>query len=241
MKKTLLLVTSVLLTTILFAQEEPKTESKKNMNLSGRPNDHFLLQFGVTNWAGKPDSIATKGLSRSFNMYFMFDFPFKTNPHLSLAIGPGIGTDNIYFDKMYVGIKDITSTLQFKNLADTSHFKKYKLTTAYLEAPIEFRYSSSPQTPNSSYKFALGIKIGTLLKAHVKGKTWEDKKGNTLLDYTQKETGKHFFNSYRFVATARFGRGPFNLFGSYQLNKLFKEGVGPDVRPFTIGLTISGL
>ena len=241
MKKTLLLVISVLLTMILFAQDEPKPESKKNINLSGRPNDHFLLQFGVTNWAGKPDSIATKGLSRSFNMYFMFDFPFKTNPHLSLAIGPGIGTDNIYFDKMYVGIKDNTPTLQFKNLADTTHFKKYKLTTAYLEAHIEFRYSSSPQTPNASYKFALEVKIGTLLKAHVKGKTWEDKNGNTLLDYTQKETGKHFFNSYRFLATARFGRGPFNLFGSYQLNKLFKEGVGPDVRPFTIGLTISGL
>jgi len=241
MKKTLLLVTTFLLTTALFAQEEPKTESKKNINLSGRANDHLLIQLGVTNWAGKPDSINTKGLSRSFNMYFMFDFPFRTNPHLSLAIGAGVGTDNIYFDKMYVGIKDITPALQFKNVADTSHFKKYKLTTAYLEAPIEFRYSSNPLTPNSSYKFALGVKIGTILNAHVKGKTWEDKNGNTLLDYTQKETGRHFFNSYRFLATARFGRGPFNIFGSYQLNKLLKEGAGPDVRPFTIGFTLSGL
>src|SRR5437762_11008273 len=175
MKKTLLLITSVLLTIILFAQEEPKTKSKKNINLSGRANDHLLIQLGVTNWSGKPDSIKTKGLSRSFNMYFMFDFPFKTNPRFSIAIGPGIATDNIYFDKMYVGIKDVTSTLQFKNVADTNHFKKYKLSTAYLEAPLELRFSSNPETPNSSYKFALGVKIGALLNAHVKGKDWEAK------------------------------------------------------------------
>jgi len=241
MKKTLLLVSVVLLTTVLFAQDEPKTDSRKNINLSGRANDHFLIQLGITNWTGKPDSITTKGLSRSLNMYFMFDFPFKTNPHLSIAIGPGIGSDNIFFDKMYVGLKDLTSTLHFQNVADTNHFKKYKLVTAYLEAPIEFRYSSSPQTPNTSYKFALGVKIGTLLNAHVKGKTLQNKNNGTILDYIQKETDKKFFNSYRFLATARFGRGPFNLFGSYQLNKLFKEGVAPDVRPYTIGLTISGL
>src|SRR5438552_17252368 len=127
MKKTSLLILFGLIGVVLFAQNEPKPNAKTKSSLRSRANDHFLLQVGVTNWAGKPDSIKTKGLSRSFNMYFMFDFPFKTNPHLSLAIGPGIGTDNIYFDKTYVGIKDNTSTLQFKNVADTNHFKKYKL------------------------------------------------------------------------------------------------------------------
>lgn len=241
MKKITFLICCSLFLTAAFAQDEPNTNSKKTINLSSRANDHFMIQFGITNWSGKPDSIKTKGLSRSFNMYFMFDFPFRTNPHLSIAIGPGIGSDNIFFDKMYVGIKDITSTLHFTNVADTNHFKKYKLSTAYLEAPIEFRYSSNPESPNSSYKFALGIKIGTPLNAHVKGKTWENKNGSLLLDYTQKEADKHFFNSYRFVATARFARGPLNIFGSYQLNKLFKEGTAPDVRPFTIGIGLSGL
>ena len=242
MKKLITLSLALAFVFPLFAQDSTGAKpKKKDFNLSNRANDHFMIQIGYNAWSARPDTIRTKGLPRSFNMYFMFDFPFKTNPHLSLAIGPGVGTDNIYFDKMYVGIKDNSSTLQFKNLEDTSHFKKYKLTTAYLEAPIEFRYSSNPETPNSSYKFALGVKIGALLNAHVKGKTWENKNGGVLLDYIQKETGKHFFNSYRFLATARFGRGPFNLYGSYQLNKLFKEGVAPDVRPFTIGLTISGL
>src|SRR4051812_12843953 len=98
MKRTLLLFSLVLLGSSVFAQDEPKPKSKPN--LSNRANDHFMIQLGVTKWAKKPDSINTKGLSRSFNMYIMLDFPFKTNPHISAAIGPGIATDNIYFSKM---------------------------------------------------------------------------------------------------------------------------------------------
>lgn len=240
MKKTLLLSSFIFLGIVLFAQDEPKPVPEK-VNLKGRANDHFLLQIGSTNWAGRPDTIKTKGLSRSFNAYFMFDFPFKSNPHLSVGIGAGVGTDNIYFDKTYVGIKDVTEKLQFKDQSDTNHFKKNKLTTALLEAPLELRFSSKPATPNKSVKVALGIKAGILLNAHIKQKTFQNASGSTLIAYTDKQSSKHFFNSNRFVGTARIGYGVFSLFGTYQINTLFKEGLGPDVRPYTIGLTLSGL
>jgi hypothetical protein len=241
MKKIFFIAIAALIATSIFAQDSTSFNPKKKPNLRGRANDHFLLQFGVTNWAGKTDSMHTKGLSRSFNMYFMFDFPFKSNPRFSVGIGVGIGTDNIYFSKTYIGIKDNTSYLQFQDVSDTNHFKKYKLATATLEAPLELRFSSHPETPNKSVKVALGIKAGILLNAHTKGKIWQNSAGNTLLSYTEKQTSKRFFNSNRFVATARIGYGVFSLFGTYQLNPLFKEGLGPDVRPYTIGLTLSGL
>jgi hypothetical protein len=231
-----------LITLTLFAQDEPKPETKKQQpNLKSRANDHFLLQFGYTSWAKKPDSIHTQGFSRSWNMYFMFDFPFKSNPKISVAIGAGVGTDNIYFDKTYIGIKDITPTLRFQDVSDTVHFKKYKLATAFLEAPLELRFSSNPATPNKSYKVAIGIKGGIFLQAHTKGRILQNASGATLNEYTLKETSKRFFNSSRFAATARLGYGVVSAFGTYQLNTLFKEGLGPDVRPFTIGLTLSGL
>ena len=93
------------------------TVKKKNepINLAGRANDHFMIQLGYTGWAGQPDSINTSGFSKSFNVYFMFDFPFKTNPKLSMAFGPGISSDHIIFKETYVGIKDITETLQFSD------------------------------------------------------------------------------------------------------------------------------
>jgi len=241
MKKILLVVLCTLTIASIFAQDEPKPEPKKKPNLASRANDHLLLQFGYTSWARIPDSINTKGFPRTFNAYFLFDFPFKSNPKISVGIGAGVGTDNIFFDKTYVGIKDITPTLQFHDQSDTTHFKKNKLGTAYLEAPLELRFSSNPANPNKSFKVALGIKGGLLMGAHIKQKTQQSSTGATLNDYIEKQYSKRFFNSSRFSGTVRIGYGVFSVFGTYQINALFKEGLGPDVRPWTIGLTLSGL
>ena len=240
MKKIVLIAISSLFLTSVFAQDTTNI-LKKTSGLAGRANDHFLLQFGYMGWAGRPDTIRTKGFPHSFNVYFMFDMRFKSNPKLSVGIGAGVGTDNIYFDKMDVDIKDPTSTVVFADASDTTHFKKLKLATAILEAPIELRFSAHPETPNKTFKVALGFKAGVLVDAHTKGKDWVSSTGTTLIAYTQKESSKRFFNSNRFMATARIGYGVFSVFGTYQLNPLFKEGLGPDVRPYTIGLTLSGL
>ena len=239
MKKLLLAPLCVLITFFAFSQDAPKPK-KKAIDMSNRANDHFLLQFGYTSWAGKPDSINTKGLSKSINAYFMFDFPFKTNPNLSMAFGPGISTDHILFTKTYVGIKDQTNAIQFTNREDTNHFKKTKLATAYLEAPIELRYAANPET-GKGFKAAIAVKVGTLLNAHTRNTKFEDKNGNSLNDYVMKESSKRFMNKTRISAQARFGYGHFTLYGSYQLTTLFRDGAGPQVRPFSIGITLSGL
>jgi hypothetical protein len=243
MKKIALVLFSFLLTNFLFAQDSLSTPKRKKepINLSGRANDHFMIQLGVTNWSGIPDSISTKGFSKSFNFYFMFDFPFKTNPRLSVAFGPGISSDHIIFNKTYVGIKDATPTLRFINQADTNHFKKTKLNTTYLEAPVEFRYTAKPLNSDKSFKWAIGAKVGTMLDAHTRNKEFQNKSGNTLNSYTMKEKSKRFFNTTRLIGTARVGIGHFSLYGSYQLTSLFNEGVAADIKPYTIGLTISGL
>ena len=243
MRKLITAALLLALSTGVFAQADttvPKTVRSTNGAIT-RSNDHFLMQLGYTTWTGKPDSIKTKGFPRGFNLYLMLDFPFKTNPHWSVALGPGISTDNIYFDEMYVGIKDNTSTLRFEDRSDTVHFRKYKLATAFLEAPVELRYRFNKNDDRSSVKIALGAKVGTLLNAHVKGKELQDKNDNTLNDYILKENSKKFFNKTRLSLTGRVGYGHYSLFASYALTPLFKEGLAPTIRPLTLGLTLSGL
>lgn len=241
MKKFLSLVACAFFTAALFAQDSTVTLRKKPVDLSNRSNDHFLVQLGYAGWTSAPDSAKPSGLSKSFNVYFMFDFPFKTNPKLSIALGPGIATDHILFKEKYVGIAARTSTIPFTDQSDTNHFKKTKLATAYLEAPIEFRYTSDPMNPGKSFKFAIGVKVGTMISAHTRNSKLQDKNDNMLNDYVMKESSKAFFNKNRLSATARVGVGHFTLFGSYQLTTLFKDGNGPAVKPFSIGLTLSGL
>ena len=114
------------------------------------------------------------------------------------------------------------------------------MATTYLEAPIEFRYSADPAT-GKGLKLAIGVKIGTLIKAQTRNTKFENKNGTSINDYVMKESSKRFFNKNRLSGMARIGYGHFSLYGSYQFTPLLRDGFGPQVRPYTIGLTLSGL
>lgn len=200
-----------------------------------------MLQFGGAMWQNKPDSIKTGGFSRTFNIYLMTDFPFKTSPKLSVALGVGLSTDHVFLDKMTAGITSTASSVPFKNVSDTNHFKKYKVSTSFLEIPIELRFSSNPDADGKSFKVALGLKGGTMLSAWTKGKDLQNRNGGTVNEYIEKEKSKKFFNTTRISAIGRIGYGHFTVFGSYSFTSLFKEGRGPKMNAASIGLTLSGL
>ncbi|MBA2330352.1 MAG: PorT family protein [Flavisolibacter sp.] len=241
MRRILLLAGMLFITGVVTAQTDTLRRPVLSTKNAPRSSDHLIFQLGYLSWNGAPDSISTSGLPRTFNAYLALDFPFKTNPKLSVAVGVGAATDHMYFDKMTVGIKDRTPSVVFNDQSDTNYFKKYKLATAYLEAPLELRFRSKPDDDRRSFKFAVGIKVGQLLSSHVKGKTLQNRNGDVLNDYKMKEYSKEFFNKQRFSATARIGFGHFSAFGSYSINPLFREGMGPVIRPMSIGLMISGL
>ncbi len=219
----------------------PKPATPAKIDLSSRSNDHFMLQYGFDNWSGSPDSTTPQGFSRHFNAYVMLDKPFKTNPHFSVGLGVGIGSSNMFFERKNIDVKSTNARLPFQDLDSANHFKKYKLTTVYAEAPVELRYSTHPEDDNKSFKAALGVKIGTLLNAHTKGKTLEDKNGTSLNNYIAKESSKKFFNSTRLSVTARIGYGIVSVHGAYTVTGILKDGVGPVIRPYSIGIAISGL
>lgn len=219
----------------------PKT-NWNTVAMSNRSSDHLLLQVSYDSWANMPDSIQTRGLSRGFNAYFLFDFPFKSSPKFSVAIGAGISTSNMFFENTYIDITGRRADrLSFQNVTDTNHFKKYKLVTTYLEAPVELRFSSNPLNNRKSVKAAIGVKVGTMISASTKGKNLLNRNNDVINSMTQKEKAKRYFNTTRIALTGRLGFSNWSVFGSYQVNAFIKEGFGPDVRPFSIGLTLSGL
>lgn len=222
-----------------------KKKDWSKVNLSGRANDHFVFQAGYDGWAGETTGIRTKGIGRFLNVYFMLDLPFKSDPRFSVGIGAGIGSSSINFDKMEPQIAGTGATFVFNDMADSttysSRFKKFKMVEAWAEAPVEFRWVANPENSNKSWKAGVGIKIGTMLNAHTKGKNLQNNAGQTINSFTLKESSKRYFNSLRLAATARVGYGPFNLYMAYQVNSLIKENVGPQVHPYSIGLQFSGL
>ncbi len=225
-------------TTLLSQTTLPKYEPKKNL-----PNDHFMVQISSDYWLNAPDSISSHrdGSTRGANVYFMINKPFQSNAHLSAAFGLGIGTSHHFFNRMNADITGITPKLRFNSLDTLPRFSKYKISTSYLELPIEIRYFSKPENPNKSVKIAIGVKIGTLLDAHSKGKTLVNGAGTKLKDYTEKLSSKSYFNSTRLAATARFGYANFTVFGSYNITQVFKDKVATNMSLLQVGMTFSGL
>jgi len=250
MKQIALLFTALLLIAANVSAQNPakadSTKRKKDWSKVklDRANDHFMLQLGYDGWAPLPDTIKTKGFSHSVNVYVMLDFPFKTDARFSVGLGLGISGSSIKFDKQQPNVIAQSNTLPFTDFSGTNagnHFKKYKLVSTYLEAPVELRFVGDPENSDRSWKAAVGVKAGVLLNVHTRGKTLVNAAGNTLNNYTEKQSSKNFFNGTRLAGTARIGYGHVSLFGQYAITSFIKDGRGPAIHPFSIGITFSGL
>lgn len=245
MKKIVFVVFSCLFVTMAFAQDSipSSTSNTKKINLINKPGDHLMLQLSSDHWASMPDSISShqSGFSRGFNVYFMYNKPLKNAPNYAIGIGLGVSTSNIVFKKMNVDLNATSATLPFTPLDLSNHFKKFKLATTYLEVPVELRYFAKPDNPNKCLKAAIGLKFGTLLNTHTKGKTLENSADQTINTYTEKENSKRYINGTQIMGTARIGYGIFSLFGSYGLTTILKSGYGANMRLFQVGITLSGL
>jgi hypothetical protein len=228
-------------TTLVPAATPAPVEIKKKdwskVDLSHRANDHFMVQIGYDGWAAKPDTLNTAGISRSFNFYFLLDFPFKTDPRLSVGAGLGIGSSNMYFKNQ----KSPLSVLPTADAGGGDHFKKYKLVTTFLEVPLELRYALDPENTNKSWKFAMGVKVGTLLSAYSKGKNVENSSGQVTDAVIEKQKANTYFNNLKLAGTARISKGVFGIFGQFQFTSLIKAPYSTAVYPFSVGICFSGL
>ena len=233
----------VIVFAFLFSASAFSQTTNKQIKIPNRAADHLMIQLGHNFWNGTADTVTgfIKGFNRSANAYIMIDKPFKNSPKFSAGIGIGVGTSNIYFKNMEVKIGATKTRLPFVRTDTGNHYKKYKLATAFLEIPVELRFMVHPETPNKSFKGAVGFKVGTLLSAHTKGKGLETAGGTKLNGSAVKESSKSYFNTSRISLTARAGYGIFSLYGAYGFTNIFKDGVAPVTRLGQIGITISGL
>ncbi len=244
MKKVILSLLTILLFSGL-AQAQTTATEKKMADLSSRPADHLMIQFGSDSWVGAPDSVKTSGMGRHFNIYFMLDKPFRTNNKFSLAYGVGFGTNNQYIDKRtIVDLSQVGNSIRFKQLDSLANrYDKQKVATVYLQVPAEIRYYSNPANPAKSWKLAAGIKVGLLFKGYTKMKDYQTASGNSFYGktYVQKVSNKRFFTSNDVTLTARAGYGILSLNVGYSVTPVIRDGYGPSFNGLSVGLSISGL
>jgi len=240
MKHFIFSLTLLLLSIFVFAQEEkPETNESKlkettdaiKTKTSGGSRDRVVLEMMFDNWLHKQDGLKVRWYSRGFNAYFMYDIELGKSK-FSFAPGVGVSTSSIFTNSALV--KDSTGLSLVER---TDEYKKNKIGLTYVDIPLELRFRASPNAKNKSFKFALGFKAGVLADGKTKLKQ-EDAFGDMKI---YKEKRYPDFQRFRYGATFRIGYGPFNVVAYYQLSNVFKNNMGPDVTPISIGISINGL
>lgn len=229
--KRVLLIGLLFFSPLYLLAQDAKDNSKDDV-VKKPSRDFLMIQLTHERWQA-PDSIGTTGIGRGANIYLCYDFPIN-NSNFSFAAGLGIGTANIYLDNQEIALVDNDSVSQAEFIGESKDYKKYKLTTAYVEAPFELRYYGNKNNRNKGFKAAIGLRVGNLIAAHTKGK-----ETGTKIIY--KVGSKNYLETWRFAATARIGWGNITLLGTYNLNNLYKDGQGPEITPYSIGICITGL
>lgn len=113
-------------------------------------------------------------------------------------------------------------------------FSKNRFKTFYIDAPFMFEINTGDHK-NKSFHLSVGAIVGYKFTTRMKYKYKED--GN---EQKVKDNNNFNTNPFKVNLTARAGVGRLNLFATYALTPLFESGRGPELYPFTVGVTLLG-
>lgn len=152
--------------------------------------------------------------------------------HLGFVTGLGVSWNNYRFNDKNVTLEKGPQELIIHDVSPYD-YKKNKLTVSYLNVPLLLEFQTPGHNQASRFHLSGGINVGLRLGSHTKQMVFIDGEREKF-----KEHKDFYINPFRYDATARVGWGRINLFASYALNTLFRDGKGPELTPFTAGLRI---
>jgi len=122
----------------------------------------------------------------------------------------------------------LEDTIPFTIEDDGTSYKKNKLKTTFLEIPLML--TLSPTNGRNPFYLSAGVYGGVLLGAKQKLKDDNGNKTKIKDDFN--------LNKFRYGVVGRIGFGPFAVYAQMSMTELFKEGQGPELTPFNVGISI---
>ena len=230
---------------ILEMEEQSKSsgssESKKKRKKKFKPhwagleiglNNYLTPDFDMTLPADQSYMDLNTGKSWNVNLNIVdYGFGLGTS-YVGIATGLGFELMNYNFDGQNGIMKDDVSREIVGYFPDyAGNITKSKMNITYVTAPLllEFQIPTGNKRIHISGGVVGGIKL------------WS----NTKIKYTvagekskEKAKGDYNLTPLRWGFTARVGYRMLNLYANYYMMPLFKEGQGPELYPFSVGLVI---
>ena len=135
---------------------------------------------------------------------------------------------------VYPTIDEYTKDYTWGEIDTINNYSKNRFKTWFINAPFLLELNTGDHK-NKSFHISAGAIVGFDVQTKMKYVYKEN-------DAEQKEKDKQSFNTnpFRVSLTARVGIGWFNVFATYSLTPLFENNRGPELYPFTVGVTLLG-
>ncbi len=243
MKKLILILLCTSLPVIGMAQTKENTkDNKSGSNLKekvtkAKAQDFIYVHFNWMSMLNSPSGMSVSPFSRGMDFGFMWDQPLGKSP-ISLAAGIGFSFENVFMNSfLRDSLNNGEQTLYFKDINATvnpldpnpnsPHWRKYKLSTAIIELPIEFRYRMKTNTRNT-FKFSLGFKVGYVIDSWEKyvGLAAENYGNNLMEEVRAVNYGVPGISRLRYGAMFKIGYSRFQAYAHYSIGGFFQDNKG---------------
>ncbi len=203
------------------------------------------------------DLQTTKSWAAHLNFYEQ-NIALSKNKKWGMVTGLGLNWNNYRFS-MDTRLNADSSELH-GYIDQGISIRKSKLTSLYFDIPLLFEFQTNSYHKKNSFHISAGMIMGVRLSSHTKkyydewNKTHDVALYNSELDdyevvathtspnYSkEKDFDDFYMNPFKWDATARIGWGFINLFATYSVNTLFKKDKGPELYPWTVGITLVNL
>ncbi len=168
--------------------------------------------------------------SISFAINFMEFYIPLAKEKLGFSTGMGVEFNKYTLDRdvTIASTKDTT----FGVVDATKDINKNLLKTTMVNVPL-FLETNIGKDAAHSFHLAVGGMVSYSLGSKTKQKFEQAGK-----DHKAKDRTDFNMNDFRFNAVARVGYGDFTLFASYSLTPMFDKDDGPELYPFTVGISL---
>jgi len=169
-----------------------------------------------------------KSISLSLNIWEWY-IPIAKEK-LGLLSGVGFEFNNYYLDRDITLFADEDTTIGFADA--TKSIEKNRFKSSMINVPLMLETNIGKDAEHS-FHLALGGQVSYRLGS--KSKQVFDQAGK---EYKVKNRNDYNMNDFRFNAVGRIGYGDFTLFASYSLTPMFDKNKGPELYPFTVGISL---